>query len=307
MTDKHRVWTLMDVLRWTAARLEDATETPRLDAELLLAEVLGIRRIELYMRHDQPLERDELDRFKALIRRRLAGEPVAYLLGRRDFWGRSFLVDARVMVPRPETELLVEGALAAASEDEEVLVLDLCTGSGNVIISILEERPRWRGIGVDISRDALAVSALNRDATDLGDRLPLVESDLLAAVDNDLRFGVITANPPYVPNRDWEGLAPDVKDHEPRLAVTAGADGLDVIRRLIPAAASALAPGGHLLVEYGGAAQTEAVMALAQEAGLVDVEIVKDLAGRERVLSARNECADAAGQPDKEAGPEATG
>jgi len=287
MTDKHRIWTLMDVLRWTAERLAAATETPRLDAELLLAEVLGIRRIELYMRHDQPLEKNELDRFKALIRRRLTGEPVAYLLGRRDFWGRSFLVDARVMVPRPETELLVEGAMAAAPEDEEILVLDLCTGSGNVIISCLEERPLWRGIGADISGDALAVAALNRDATDLGDRLTLAEGDLLAPVDDDLRFKVITANPPYVPDGDWEGLAADVKDHEPRGAVTAGADGLDVIRQLIPAAASVLAPGGQLLVEYDGAAQTEAVKALAQEAGLVDVEIRKDLAGRDRVLSAR--------------------
>ncbi len=287
MTDKHRNWTLMEVLRWTAERLKKVTETPRLDTELLLAAVLGIRRIELYMRHDQPLEKDELDRFKALIRRRLTGEPVAYLLGRRDFWGRSFLVDARVMVPRPETELLVEGALAAAPEDGEVLVLDLCTGSGNVIISILEERPLWRGIGADVSDDALAVAASNRDAANLGDRLILAEGDLMAAVERDLRFGVITANPPYVPNGDWEGLAPDVKGHEPRGAVTAGTDGLDVIKKLVPAAASALAPGGLLLMEYDGAAQTEAITALAQEAGLVDVEIRKDLAGRDRVLSAK--------------------
>ena len=282
-----RTWTLMEVLRWTATRFGAASDTPRLDAELLLAEVLGLGRIQLYTHFDRPLDPSEIDRFKALARRRIEGEPVAYILGRKDFWGRTFRVDPRVMVPRPETELLVQGALDAAPADQEILVVDLCCGSGNVIISILEERARWRGIAVDLSADALAVAGINRDAADLEDRLRLVETDLLSGLPEEPRPRVITANPPYVPDGDWADLAPDVRNHEPRLAITAGADGLDVIRRLIPAAAAALAPEGQLLMEYDGRAQTPAVQAMATEAGLEDVTIVKDLAGLDRVLSAR--------------------
>jgi len=286
MAGDGRTWTLMEVLRWTAGRFSDGSDTPRLDAELLLAEVLGLGRVELYTQFDRPLDPGELERFKDLARRRLTGEPVAYILGRRDFWGRSFRVDSRVMTPRPETELLVRGALDADPEDESVLVLDLCCGSGNVIISILDERPRWRGIGTDVSPEALAVAAANRGDAGLEDRLELVEADLLEGSFADMRPGIITANPPYVPDRAWEDLAPDVRDHEPRAAITAGPEGLDVLQRLIPAAALALAPGGRLLVEYDGEDQTPEVKRLAMDAGLGDVTIVKDLAGLDRVLSA---------------------
>ena len=277
----------MEVLRWTAGRFADASDTPRLDAELLLAEVLELGRVQLYTQFDRPLDAPELERFKALARRRIDGEPIAYILGRRDFWGRTFCVDPRVMVPRPETELLVQGALEAAPEDEEIVVVDLCTGSGNVIISLLDERPRWRGIGVDVSADALAVAGTNREGTDLEDRFNLVEADLLGGVDVDPRPMVITANPPYVPDKDWEGLAPDVRDHEPRSAITAGVDGLDVIRRLLPAAGESLAPGGRLLMEYDGRDQTPEVERLARDAGFEEITIVKDLAGLDRMLSAR--------------------
>lgn len=282
-----RVWTLMEVLRWTAGRFGPASDTPRLDAELLLAEVLELGRVQLYTQFDRPLEQAELDRFKELARRRIGGEPIAYILGRRDFWGRSFKVDPRVMVPRPETELLVQGALDAAPADEAVRVLDLCTGSGNVIISILEERPRWTGIAVDLSPDALAVAAENREAAGLGDRLELRSGDLLEGIAVDPPVQVIVANPPYVPDGDWAGLAPDVREHEPRGAITAGADGLDVIRRLLPAAAAVLGPGSALLVEYDGRAQTPEIEGLAADAGFTDITIVKDLAGLDRVLSAR--------------------
>lgn len=281
-----RTWTLMEVLRWTAGRLGEASATPRLDAELLLAEVLGLGRVQLYTQFDRPLDAVELDSFKDLVRRRIGGESIAYILARRDFWGRTFHVDSRVMVPRPETELLVQGALDAAPEDEEVLVLDLCTGSGNVIISILEERPSWRGIGVDISSDALAVARLNLDGTEIGDRLELVEADLLDGIAPNPSPTIVTANPPYVPDGDWEGLSPDVREHEPRSAITAGADGLDVIRRLLPAAAEILPPGGLLLMEYDGRSQTAALEGLAKAAGFGEVTIVKDLSGLDRVLAA---------------------
>ncbi len=277
----------MAVLRWTAERFSAISDTPRLDAELLLAEVLSLGRVQLYTQFDRPLDPDELGRFKDLARRRIGGEPIAYIRGRRDFWGRSFQVDARVMVPRPETELLVQGAMDAAPDDEAIRVLDLCTGSGNVIISILEERPEWTGIGADVSADALAVAAANRDDAALGDRLTLVEADLLDGVETDPPPHVITANPPYVPDGDWAGLAPDVREHEPRGAITAGADGLDVIRRLLPAAAAALAPGGALLLEYDGPDQTAELERLAADAGFTEITIVQDLAGLDRVLNAR--------------------
>ena len=284
-----KTWSLMEVLRWTAGHLaERSFDSPRLEAEMLLAHSLGLSRIELYTMHDRPMDRAELDAFKELVRRRRLGEPIAYLTGRREFWNHRFKVDRRVMVPRPESEMLVEQALAFGDPDQELLLADACTGSGCVLLSLLAEREKWVGVGTDLSAEALAAARENRAELGLDKRCDLRLGDGLTPVLplKKQPFDLITANPPYVPDGDWAALPPDIRDFEPRISVTSGADGLDVIRRLIPQAAQALRPGGLFVMEYSGPEQSQAILALASAAGFGTTEILKDVGGIDRVLRA---------------------
>jgi release factor glutamine methyltransferase len=284
-----RIWTLMEVLRWTATNLAQlGQDSPRLEAELLLAHCLGLTRIELYTLHDRPMEQGELAAFKELVRRRRLGEPIAYLLGRREFWNHRFQVDRRVMVPRPESEMLVEEALAFGEPDEPLQVADACTGSGCVILSILAERPAWLGVGTDVSAEALEVAGANRAELGLEKRCSLRQGDGLAPVLplKGRPFDLVTANPPYVPDGEWADLPPDIRDFEPRISVTSEADGLGVIRRLIPQAAQALRSGGLFVMEYSGEAQSAAILELASRAGFQRAEVLKDVGGLDRVLRA---------------------
>jgi release factor glutamine methyltransferase len=279
----------MEVLRWTAGHLaEKSFDSPRLEAELLLAQSLGLSRIELYTMHDRPMDRVELDQFKELVRRRRLGEPIAYIVGRREFWNHRFQVDGRVMVPRPESEMLVEQALAFGDPEEALRVADACTGSGCVLLSILAERPKWLGVGTDLSFEALEVARANRAELGLDKRCDLRQGDALGPVLplKNLPFDVVTANPPYVPDGDWPELPPDIRDFEPRMSVTSGADGLTVVRRLIPQAAQALRPGGLFVMEYSGPEQSSAIVQLAQASGFGAVEVLQDVGGIDRVLRA---------------------
>ncbi|QQR88637.1 MAG: peptide chain release factor N(5)-glutamine methyltransferase [Myxococcales bacterium] len=215
-------WTIRKVLSWmgddfSKLGLPDA----RLDAELLVAHALKLDRVHLYMDLDRPLLPAELVQIKLLLKRRRGFEPVAYILGRREFYGRSFNVNSHVLVPRPETELLVEKALALAPSSEPVEVLDLCTGSGAIAVSIALEKPDWLVCASDISRDALEIARSNVVKHEAQDRVELIASDLFAQL-QDRRFDVIVSNPPYITEGEWQSLAPDVTAHEPRLALLAG-------------------------------------------------------------------------------------
>ncbi len=286
-------WTIRRVLTWATADLrERGSPSPRLDAELLLAEVLKVTRVSLITEGEKPLAKHELAAYKSLHVRRRASEPVAYLVGRREFYGRSFAVDARVLVPRPETEALVEVALARTAHlDLAARVLDLCTGSGCVAITLAKERPTTRVVASDVSDAALAVA--RRNAYRLGAHaLAFVRSDLFASfaerddADEPRRFDLITANPPYIASGELPSLQADVRDFEPHLALDGGADGLDLVRAIARRAPAFLAPGGVLALEVGDD-QPEATARILEEAGFGEVEVARDFARRERVVSGR--------------------
>lgn len=264
-------------LALATAELRDAgCESPRLDAELLLADAMGGTRTALHLNPERELTQAASDRFAEALRRRRDREPVAYIVGTKGFRHIDLAVDARVLVPRPETELLVEVVL---SLPRGARVADVGTGSGAVALALKYERPDLQVIATDISEDALAVARAN--AARLGLDVTFAQGDLLQALGPD-PLDAILSNPPYVPSRDAPTLAPEL-GHEPPGALFAGADGLDVLRRLAPAA-TALAP---LVAFELGAGQASAVGALLRTAGMTDVVAHRDLAGNERVVVGR--------------------
>jgi release factor glutamine methyltransferase len=282
-------WTILKILRWTTHFFEtkDATDSARFDAELLLAEVLGFERIKLYTHFDRPMSDQELAAYRALVKRRVKGEPVAYLLGSAGFWSIELAVDERVLIPRPETEVLVEEVVELVGEDEEATLIDVGCGSGAIALAVATERPNLQVVATDISEQALALARENAEALGLADRVSFAHGDLLDGVDPSfLPCEIIVSNPPYVAEDERDEVMIDVKDFEPEGALFAGADGLDVIRRLVPAAFDALESGGHFLCEIGYR-QGEAVKSLLEEAGFVDMAIRKDYSDHDRVARAR--------------------
>jgi release factor glutamine methyltransferase len=252
----------------------------------LAAHAFGMARVQLYTHFDRPLAAEELAALRELVRRRQAGEPVAYLTGKKEFWSLDLRVDSRVLVPRPDTETLVEVALDLLPKAEPRRVADIGTGSGAVALALKRERPEADVVAVDRSPDALAVARAN--ALRLGLAVRFVEGDLLAPLVGEAPFDLLTANLPYIPTADLADLAPEVHS-EPRLAIDGGADGLDLIRRLLADGAgvrNALAPGAAVALEIG-VGQAGTVAGLLRAAGLVDPVIRCDLAGRERVVVAR--------------------
>jgi release factor glutamine methyltransferase len=281
-------WTVERVLGFASDDFKSrGLDTPRLDAELLLCHVLGLDRVKLILECKRPLRSDELGRYRELIKRRRAREPIAYILGGREFYGHWFHVDSRVLIPRPDTETLVDVALVR-TRDRSMFgdALDLCTGSGCVAIAFAKRRPTWRVSGTDLSEGAVQLARENalRLGAVLGVRF--VAGDLSQAFGPDERFDLVTANPPYVPSADVDALEAGIRDYEPRLALDGGQDGMAVVRRIVEESRSRLRPGGVLALEvhYDQAVRVSEIL---QRAGFVDVERTKDYGGHERVVSAR--------------------
>jgi release factor glutamine methyltransferase len=282
------VWTVGRVVRWAADDFRArGIESPRLEAELLLAHALGTDRMRIIVETDRGLADDELARYRALIQRRRKGEPVAYLRGYKEFYGRSFRVDERVLVPRADTEILVETALSRTAERSMGRrYLDLCTGSGCVAISLARERPSCKVFAVDASEPALAVARDNGVRLGAAAQMAWLAGDLfepLAAFPG-LAFDLVTANPPYIPEGELASLPLDIRGFEPRLALSGGDDGLDVMRRIVAGAPRFLRQGGVLAVEMG-MGQTSRVQALFEQAGFGGIRIDKDYGGHDRVTS----------------------
>lgn len=282
------VWTPLRLLEWTTRRFAGAgIDSPRLAAQILLAHALGIDRVQLYVQHDKPLGPDELGRYRELVRRRLAGEPVAYLTGRQEFWSLSLAVDARVLVPRRDTETLVELVLDQVDRAAPLRIADLGTGSGAIALALARELPQARLVATDRSADALAVARENAARLGLADRVELREGDLFGALGGGERFDVLVSNPPYVASGAIDGLAPEVR-REPRAALDGGPDGLDHLRRLAAGAAAHLAAPGGLVAFEHGFDQGGAVRALIDATGAFQPAATRaDLAGQPRVTWAR--------------------
>ena len=287
-------WTVLEIVRWTTTRFSQrGLASPRLDAEILAAHALGISRVQLYVQYDRPLETAELAGMRELVRRRQAGESVAYIIGKKEFFGIDLAVDARVLVPRPDTETLVDEALARLAATggvvEALRVADVGTGSGAVAIAIAktgvraaaEPRPALEVVASDVSPDALVVARANAERH--GAAITFVEGDLDAPLAALAPFDVIAANLPYIASGDIDGLAPEVRA-EPRLALDGGGDGLALVRRLVAAAPGLLRAGGSLALEIG-AGQAAATAELLAAAGFTDIRRRRDLGEIERVVS----------------------
>ena len=264
--------------RFAAAGVENA---PR-DARLLLAHALGIEPVEVILRETDAIDIGALTDFEQTIQRRLKGEPVSRIRGWREFYGRRFIVTPAVLDPRPETELLVEQGLKRLPRSGRVL--DLGTGSGCILLSVLAERPDAIGTGLDISAAALGVARSNAEALAVSARVSLVEGSWGDPTDGP--FDLALSNPPYIPEADVAGLATDVRGYDPHIALTPGGDGLGPYRAILAAMPRWLKPGGCIGFEFG-IEQAAAVTMLMQQAGLSDIEVHRDLAGIERAAFGR--------------------
>ena len=288
MTQQARTWTVKEALEWTQGYLGHKGDAHALiSARTLLSHATGLSHLELYTLFDRPLSLAERDVLREAVARRGAGEPLQYITGTAPFRYLEVKVRPGVLIPRPETEVLVDEALAAITGTEAPLVADLCCGSGCIACAVATEVLDARVWATDIAPEACALAQENVDVAGVDARVQVLESDLDAAIPQDLAgtFHCVASNPPYIPDAVMEELPSEVKDHEPDLALRGGADGLDVFRRLLTSAQRLLRPGGALVVELHETSLDEA-RASAEAAGFTDARIVDDLAGRPRILRA---------------------
>lgn len=280
MSERDRRWTILEVLDWTRGHFEQrGLANPRLDAEVLLADVLELERVMLYARFDQPMEAEELARMRERVARRAAGTPVAHLTGRREFWSLSLEVNEDVLIPRPDTERLVEVVLARS--DEPKTLVDVGTGSGAVAAALAQEYPDATVYALELSPPALATAQKN--LARFGARIEVLEGSLLNPLPAGMTADVIAANLPYIPSSEIPSLQIEVQ-HEPHLALDGGDDGLSLIRALVAQTPRYLKRGGLLALE-SSSDQIAAVSTLLEEAGFSDVECAQDVAGLDRVTS----------------------
>ena len=283
------VWTITRLLSWTTDFFrEHGIENPRLDAEVLLGAVLGKDRMYLYVHFDEPLEPAELARFRSYVKERAAHVPLAYVLGRREFMGLDFRVTRDTLIPRPDTEILVQCAVdflrARAAEGRDDLALaDIGTGTGAIALSVLHYTEGTRADAVDISPAAAEVARENAERLNLTERIEIHEGDLTAPLAGR-SYDVILSNPPYIPSADIAGLMPEVCRYEPHLALDGGHDGLDIYRRLAADAPPMLKDGGVLAVEVGIGEAHDVAALMEAHPRIVRTEIHRDLGGIERVV-----------------------
>jgi release factor glutamine methyltransferase len=274
------------VKAWTAAkdRLKDAgIDQPSIDARLMLEVAAGVTRTEIVTDPYRELTAEQAAMLDDFLSRRARREPVSHIIGRKGFWKILLQVNKNVLTPRPETEVIVDEVLKAFPENMSFSMLDLGVGSGTILLAVLAERPAAKGLGVDASSEALAVARDNAANLDLNNRAALLHGDWTAGL-SDASFDVVVSNPPYIPTAVIETLEPEVRDHEPRLALDGGADGLDAYRLLAPEILRVLKPAGMFAVEIGYD-QSQAVEALFKAAGAQQVRTVKDLSTHDRVVT----------------------
>ena len=283
MRVKTECWTVLKLLQWTADYFrEKGIESARLNAEQLLSATLEMDRVALYVNFERPLNAAELSRYREKVQRRAGREPIQYILAETEFWSLPFQVNPAVLIPRADTEVLVEEALKKM--DGCSSVLDIGTGSGAIAIALAHEKPELQVTALDCSEGALEVARSNARRNGVEGRVACLVGDLKNLPPGP--FDMIVSNPPYIPSRDWAQLMPEVRDHEPRLALDGGDDGLEAYRRIAVQSVRVLPPGGWLLVEIG-VGQAADVTALFKAAGLTDVAQRDDYAGIPRVVMAR--------------------
>jgi release factor glutamine methyltransferase len=286
--EQQREWTIGSLLNWTARFLsERGSEYPRLDTEVLLAHSLGCRRIDLYTRFDEVATAEVRDRFRALVRRRLEGCPVAYLVGRKEFFALELEVNQDVLIPRPESEFVVMECLRLAKEMAQPRIVDIGTGSGNIAVTVGKQHPGAQVTAVDLSPHALAVAGRNATRHGVTERLRFLAGDLFAPIPAGEQFDFVLSNPPYIAHEDIPRLPVGVRDYEPHLALDGGPRGYVVFDRLVAEARDRLVSGGYLIVEIGAPQEEQARRRIAAHAGYQLAETIHDYSGHPRVLRAR--------------------
>lgn len=286
-------WTILKLLQWTVDYFrKKGIDSPRSEAEVLLAHTLGLRRIDLYLRYDQPLDPDELAAFREIVRRRAAREPSQYITGHREFWSLDFDVNPSVLIPRPETEILVEKAVDCILERGYRRVLEIGTGSGAIIVSIAHEVSILDFcVATDLSYEAITVARRNAVKHNVADRINFVVADLFSAFRDDVSFDLIVSNPPYVSDEEYKTLPPEIRNHEPAMALLGGGvDGLDKIKSILVEGWQRLSSGGMMLIEIGSnqgdkvTAFFKSMISLRKSDSHYRYEIIKDYTGLDRVF-----------------------
>lgn len=288
MAENNQIWTIGRILKWTEEYFgQKGVESPRLDAEVMLSHVLGKQRIYLYVHFDEPLQAEELAAYRTMIKQRIDRVPVAYILGEKEFMGLTFKVTPDTLVPRPDTEILVQAAVDRLKQwtDADVRLADIGTGSGAICLSVLSMLDNIVADTVDISSAARAVAEENAAALGLSERVTFHTGDLLAPI-REQQFTAILSNPPYIPEADIQGLAPEVRCKEPMTALSGGKDGLDFYRRLCDEAPAMLTDDGFMAFEVGIHQATEVAQLAEASPLIVRTEILKDYAGIDRVVVA---------------------
>jgi len=277
--------TVLEIIKRTTEFLDKkGVESARLNSELLIGHALGLKRMQLYLQFERPLLEAELEKIRPLVKRRGQREPLQYILGETDFSGLKLKVDRRALIPRPETERLIE-LIGERLSAPPASILDLGTGTGAIALALAKKYPAAQITAVDRSRDALALAAENATAAGLAERVTLVESDWFGALPAGARYALIVSNPPYLTEAEVAEAAPEVKDYEPLEALVAGPDGARDLDRILRDAAARIAPGGLLACETG-IAQHQRLLAAAKQNGFARTESVADLTGRDRYLLA---------------------
>lgn len=298
-------WTTRKLLAWMTKAFEDkGLDAPRRQAEMLMAHVLGCERLRLYMDPDRPAAPLERDTLRGLVKRALADEPIQYLVGEELFFGMRFKVDKRVLIPRPSTQTIVEAVLQHARKNPDagsvrdsdagsgIMIADVCTGSGCIAAALAKHLPGARVFATDVSPDALAVARENIEFHALSDRVDLLQGDLLDALASHPVAGrarslhYICSNPPYIPDNEWDAVEPNVKNHEPALALRGGPDGMDLVRRLIADAPALIEPGGLILIEVAASRAEQALAQARSHPHLTNARVLKDSDGLPRVIVA---------------------
>lgn len=294
-------WTVLEILKWTSSFFDrKGIATARLDAEILLAHVLDCSRVNLYLNHDRPLESHEREAYRNIVKRRSKGEPAAYILGKKEFYGKNFRVNKHVLIPRPETELIVDifiekyrkiiaerNAISAnglKSSEEKFSVLDLCTGCGCIGISLAASFPELFVTCTDISREACLVAEKNAEDHKLEERITFLPGDLFEPL--SIAFNAIVCNPPYIASSEISGLMKDVKNFEPRAALEGGILGYEILIKIINQAPEFIRPEGFIILEHGEG-QGEILIQEAQKTGCYkNITSTRDFGGTDRIFSA---------------------
>lgn len=278
-------WTIREVLNWTRGYFEDAgIVQPRLEAEILLAHALDVDRLHLYMAPDKPLTSDERSRYRSVVKERHSGTPLQHVIGEVNFYGLRFRVDREALIPRNETEELLDQVIKRAPRDRDIRCLDLGTGTGVIAVCMARYLPKAQVTAIDVSPTALQMARENAVLNEVTDRIEFVESNWFAHVEG--QFDFIATNPPYIRSEELPNLPVEVRDHEPSVALDGGADGLDKIREIIKDLRTYLQPDGVVLMEIGHK-QGDRVKQLFESIGLIDVSVERDIAEKDRFVVGR--------------------